>query len=85
MKTNKLYTDLKNIFLNKTFLFSFLMAWMITNGWAYLGLFLGTLLKIRLLIVLSGAYLSLLWLPFTPEKIITVFLAMQIRKYIFHL
>jgi len=57
------------------YLLCFLIAWMITNGWAYLLLGIGLLMKCRWLISLSGTYLTILWLPFTPEKIITALLA----------
>ncbi|MBQ1900168.1 MAG: hypothetical protein II153_04615 [Erysipelotrichaceae bacterium] len=85
METRNKIMKFKDIYINKTFLLCFIIAWMITNGWAYLGAFLGTVLHIRLLAFLSSLYLSFLWLPFTPEKILTLFLADQIRKYIFHI
>ncbi len=31
----------------------------------------------------SGAYMAALWLPFTPEKIITFAIALALRRWIF--
>lgn len=60
--------------LNPRLLLCLFIAWMITNGWSYVLFLIGMLLKINWMRVVAGAYMSLLWLPFTPEKIITVLL-----------
>lgn len=65
---------------NPRFLLCFGAAWMMTNGWSYVCLAVGTLLSFEWLIAVSGAYLALMWLPFTPEKIITVALAIFLLK-----
>ena len=57
---------MKALFNRKT-LICFGLAWMITNGWAYIMLGLGMLLKIRILTVISSGYLTFLWLSCTPE------------------
>lgn len=62
--------------LNPRLLLCFGLGWMITNGWSYILLALGTWLKIGWMIAVSGAYLTFLWLPISPEKIITVAIAM---------
>ena len=59
------------------------LGWMITNGWAYVLTAIGALLQIPWMAAVGGAYLSLLWCPFTPEKIITVLIALFLRKRIF--
>ena len=59
------------------------IAWVITNGWAYIVLGIGTYNKISWMIALSSGYLALLWFPFTPEKIITVSIAMILLKFLF--
>ena len=69
--------------LNPHFLFCFAFAWMITNGWAYLLFLLGTLLQSTGLCALSGTYLALLWLPFTPEKILTLAIAVRLLRTFF--
>ena len=69
--------------LNPHLLLCFGIAWIITNGWAYIVLGLGLWLKNQWLIGISTGYLTVLWIPFTPEKIITVIIAMFLLKLIF--
>ena len=69
--------------LNPRFLLCFGLGWMITNGWSYILLVLGTWLRIGWMIAVSGAYLAFLWLPISPEKIITVAIAMWLMKVLF--
>ena len=61
--------------LNPRFLLCFGIAWLITNGWSYIVLAIGTLFQIPWMITVSGAYMALLWFPFTPEKLITLIIA----------
>ena len=68
---------------NPRFLLCFGIAWMITNGWAYVLLGVGTFLKINWMIVVSGTYLAILWFPFTPEKILTVAISILFLKWWF--
>ncbi|MCR5300230.1 MAG: hypothetical protein K6D92_04985 [Erysipelotrichaceae bacterium] len=68
---------------NPRFLLCFGIAWMLTNGWAYVLLALGTLLRSPFLSGIAGGYLALLWLPFTPEKIFTVLIAVRLLKRFF--
>ena len=63
---------------NRHFALCFFLAWMITNGWAYLGVLVGMKTGYTALTAASSAYLGILWLPFTPEKIITVLIAMKL-------
>lgn len=58
---------------------SFLIAWMITNGWAYLFIAIGT----DAMRIVGATYAAILWLPFTPEKLVTVPLAILIQKILF--
>lgn len=60
------------------YIISFMIAWFITNGWAYILAF-G---NIEWLSVIAKSYIAFLWLPFTPEKIITFPLAVIIHKMI---
>lgn len=69
--------------LNPRLLLCFGIAWIITNGWAYIVMWLGLLLKNEWLIGISGGYLAALWIPFTPEKIITVIIAIFLLKLLF--
>lgn len=82
----RLWQKLKKIlkfFLNWRFVVSFGIAWMITNGWAYICLGLGIWLDIKWLASVAGSYVAFLYLPFTPEKLITIPLAILICKIIF--
>ena len=69
--------------LNPRLLLCVGIAWMITNGWSYVLLGLGTWLDSGWMIAVSGAYLALLWFPFSPEKIITVALALALLRLLF--
>ena len=68
---------------NPRFLLCFGIAWMLTNGWAYVLFILGTFLRSPFLSGVAGGYLALLWLPFTPEKIFTVLIAVRLLKHFF--
>ncbi len=59
---------------------AFLIAWMITNGWSYVMLGFGIFLKIKWMQVVATSYLAILWLPCTPEKLITIPLSVFIYK-----
>lgn len=69
--------------LNPRLLLCLFIAWMITNGWSYILFTVGMLLKINWMRMVGGAYMSLLWLPFTPEKIITVLLAILLLRLLY--
>ena len=59
------------------------IAWMITNGWCYVFAALGTQLDITWMTVVGVTYAGLLWIPFTPEKILTVIIAIFLLRVIF--
>ncbi len=69
--------------LNPRLLLCFGIAWLITNGWSYIMLSIGTALKINWMIAVAGSYMAALWIPFTPEKIITVIIAIALLRLIF--
>lgn len=69
--------------LNPRFLFCFGIAWIITNGWSYILFGLGTYFEIGWMIAVAGAYLAFLWFPFSPEKIVTVLIAIFLLKRLF--
>lgn len=69
-------------FLNLRFLLSFGIAWMITNGWAYIFIIIGTKYKIDWMFNIGFFYQAFLWLPFTPEKLITIPLAIFLHTKI---
>ncbi len=72
-----------NFFANRRLLLCLGFAWMITNGWSYVLLSIGTFFGIPWMIAVASAYLAFLWVPFTPEKIVTVFLAIWLLKRLF--
>ncbi len=69
--------------LNPHFILCFIIGWLLTNGWAYIAMGIGTYLKIGWLIAVAGAYMSFLWFPFTPEKIVTLIIAIEFLKILF--
>jgi len=70
-------------FTNWRFLISFGLAWMITNGWCYIGLAIGFALNINWLKAVCGGYAAILYLPFTAEKLITIPMAMWFQSKLF--
>ncbi len=69
--------------LNPRLLLCVGIAWLITNGWSYIMLALGTYFSIGWMIAVSGAYLAFLWLPVSPEKIVTFGIAIVLLRYLF--
>lgn len=59
------------------------LAWIITNGWSYILIGIGTALDITWMKVVASGYLAFLWFPITPEKIVTVAIAIFLMKLIF--
>lgn len=68
---------------NPRFLLCFIIGWLITNGWSYIFFAVGTYFKITWMIVAGTTYMSLLWAPLTPEKIITLIIAIFLLKLFF--
>ena len=79
---SKLKTLLR-VLLNPRLLLCMGIGWMITNGWSYVFLALGIWLDINWMRLAGGAWLTVLWLPFTPEKIITVMIALLLMRLLF--
>lgn len=85
-KLRALWRWLKNflrLLLNWRFLICFGLAWLITNGWSYLLLAIGLLTKTPWMIGVSGAYLTFLWLPISPEKAVTCAIAVFLVGILF--
>lgn len=68
---------------NPRLLLCFAIAWMITNGWSYILLGLGTYYEIGWMAAVGGAYLTMLWLPISPEKILTFAISIGLLKWLF--
>ena len=69
--------------LNPRLILCFGIGWMITNGWSYILFGLGTWLQNQWMLGISGAYLTFLWFPFSPEKLVTVAIAIGLLKWLF--
>lgn len=69
--------------LNPRLLLCFGLAWLITNGWAYIAVAFGAIYDISILATIGATYLAFLWLPITPEKIITVIISIYLLKKIY--
>ena len=59
-------------FLNWRILIIYLPIWFITSGWAYLFIFLGSKYNVGWMLTVGTIWTTILWLPFTPEKLITI-------------
>lgn len=59
------------------------IAWMITNGWSYVMMGMGTYFGIGWMIAVSGSYLAFLWFPFSPEKLATLAIALALLRWLF--
>jgi len=69
--------------LNPRFLLCFGIGWIITNGWSYIMLGFGIFLEIGWMVAVASAYLAFLWLPISPEKILTFAIAIGLMKLLF--
>ena len=69
--------------LNPRLLLCFGLGWMITNGWSYIMMGVGVYFDIEWMMVVAGAYLTFLWVPISPEKIVTVALAILFLRWFF--
>ncbi len=69
--------------LNPRLLVCVAVAWMITNGWSYVMFAFGTYFEIGWMIAVSSAYLAFLWLPVSPEKLLTFTIAIALLRFLF--
>ena len=69
--------------LNPRFLLCFGLAWMITNGWCYIFIGVGAFYDIEWMLYAGTTYLAFLWLPITPEKIVTIPMSIAFLKFFF--
>lgn len=68
---------------NPRLLLCWLIAWIITNGWSYILFAAGTYYEIEWMVAVGGAYLTFLWLPISPEKIVTCAIAIALLRWLF--
>ena len=69
--------------VNPRLLLCLFLGWMITNGWSYILFGIGSYLNIPWMTGIAGAYLAFLWLPVSPEKLVTVAIAIALMRFIF--
>jgi hypothetical protein len=82
-KTKNRLARVLDFLLNPRLLLCVGLGWLITNGWAYILLALGTALRVGWMIAVSTAYMAFLWFPFTPEKIFTLVIAIALLRLLF--
>lgn len=70
-------------FLNPRLLLCFGIAWFITNGWSYVFAAVGSALNITWMYVIGFSWMTFLWFPFTPEKIVTLFITLFLLRRLF--
>ena len=71
----RLWTKIKTYispFLNWRILIIYVPIWFIMSGWTYLFIYLGTKHHISWMLASGTFWATLLWLPITPEKLITI-------------
>lgn len=59
------------------------IAWLITNGWSYILFGAGSYFGIQWMTAVAGAYIAFLWLPISPEKIVTFAIAIALLRLLF--
>lgn len=82
-KIKEIIKKVLRFLFNPRLLLCLAIAWIITNGWSYIFLIVGTFFGINWMLVVGAAYLSFLWIPLTPEKLITVAIAIFLLKRLF--
>jgi hypothetical protein len=84
----RLWTKIKTYispFLNWRILIIYLPIWFIMSGWTYLFIYLGTKYSVGWMLAAGTFWATVLWLPITPEKLITVPLTLFIYvKWVGH-
>lgn len=71
------------LILNPHYLLCYSIAWLITNGWAYVFTVAGSMFDISWMLAVGSGYLALIWLPLTPEKLITLAIAILLLRRLF--
>ena len=65
-------------FLNWRILIIYIPIWFLMSGWTYLFICLGTRFHISWMLAAGTFWATLLWLPITPEKLLTIPLTLWI-------
>ena len=78
----KILTYLKP-FLDWKFLVSYLIPFSLINGWAWIGTILMPIIGSNWFTIAASTWLAILWMPCTPEKLITIPMAIWIHHLLF--
>lgn len=70
-------------FIDLKLLLIYTPIWFLMSGWTYLFIFLGMKYRINWMLIAGSTWAGILWLPFTPEKIITIPLTLFLYTKIF--
>lgn len=82
----RLWTKIKTYiapFLNWRILIIYVPIWFIMSGWTYLFIYLGTRHHVGWMLAAGTFWATILWLPFTPEKLITIPLTLYLYVKLF--
>ena len=79
---NKIMIYLKP-FLDWKFLVSYLIPFSLINGWAWVGTFLLPIIGSNWFTIAASTWLAILWMPWTPEKLVTIPMAIWIHHLLF--
>ncbi len=83
MPSKKLLYKLKKFFMNPRLVLCLAIAWLITNGWAYVFIFLGGYFGISWMPKVGAAYIAILWSPLCVEGVLTVAISVILLKLLF--
>lgn len=70
-------------FLDIKLLLVYTPIWFLMSGWTYLFIFLGMKYNMQWMLIAGSTWAGILWLPCTPEKIITIPLTLYLYTKIF--
>ena len=70
-------------FLNWRILIIYLPIWFLMSGWTYLFIYLGAKYGVGWMLASGTFWATILWLPFTPEKLITIPITLVIYMRVF--
>lgn len=83
---HKLFNKIKTYispFLNWRILVIYVPIWFLMSGWTYLFIYLGTRHHVGWMLAAGTFWATVLWLPFTPEKLITIPLTLYLYVKLF--
>lgn len=82
-KIGKVLRTARDLILNPHLAICFFIAWIITNGWAYVALGVGTYYEYKWLVAIAATYLAILWSPLCAEGILTFLIAIFLMQKLF--